>query len=453
MIAFTIYVVDDEESILKGVSTGLKRDYRVRGFSSAEAAIEGLKRETPDLILLDIGLPGMSGMEALKRIKETHPEILVVMVTAYEEIQTVISAMKAGAHDYIVKPLHMDTLRLTVKNALETLRMRKEIQSLQERFLRENLPCFVGESDVITEVIAFIEKVAKSKETPVLVLGESGTGKELIAHAIHDRSPLYQGPFVPVNCAAIPGGLLESELFGYEKGAFTGARGSGKRGMVDEATGGTLFLDEVGALSLEAQAKLLRFLEQGEYYRLGSTRKRKARVRVISATNQDLMGMIEKDLFREDFYYRLAVVKVAVPSLNGRREDIPLIARHFLEELGRRHGKHFSGISPEAEEVLKDHHWRGNVRELKNVIERGVLMGNGPLLMPSDLGMEKPLKGAPPHPPLPETGIDLSSLEEHYIHEALKMTRGNAKEAARLLGMTYYAFRYRMKKLRGSGTV
>lgn len=451
MIEFTIYIVDDEESITKGVSLALKKHYRMKAYSRAEAAIKALKKDPPDLILLDIGLPGQSGIEALEKIKAINPEILVIMVTAYEDIQSVIQAMKLGAHDYIVKPLHMDTLRVSVKNALETIRMRKEIQSLQERFLRENLPCFMGESNAIQEVMRLVERVAASPDTPLLIVGESGTGKELIAHTIHYKSPQYKGPFVPINCATIPGGLLESELFGYEKGAFSGADASGKRGLVEEAEDGTLFLDEVGDLSPEAQAKLLRFLEEGEYYRVGGTRKLRVRTRVVSATNKDLAGMIEEGLFREDLYYRLAVIRVAVPSLNERRDDIPLIARHFLEELGRRHGKHFSGISPEAEEILKDHHWRGNVRELKNVIERGVLMGSGPLLMPSDLGMEKPLKGAPPHSPLPDTGIDLSALEEHYIREALKKAGGNAVEAARLLGMSYYAFRYRMRKLRVEG--
>lgn len=450
MIRFTVYVVDDEESILKGVSMGLKRDYRVRGFATAEAVIEGLKSELPDLILLDIGLPGMSGVEALKRIREAHPEVLVIMVTAYEDLQTVIVAMKAGAYDYIVKPLHMDTLRVTVKNALKTLRMRKEVQALQESCLKENLPCFVGESDAIQEVMGFIQKVAKGRDTPVLILGESGTGKELVAHAIHYRSPLYQGPFVPVNCAAIPEGLIESELFGYERGAFTGAGASGKRGMVDEAAGGTLFLDEVGGLTLEAQAKLLRFLDQGEYYRLGGTRKRKARVRVISATNQDLMGMIEKDLFREDLYYRLAVVKVEVPSLSERRDDIVRIAEFFLEELSGRQAKDFQGFTPEAEKTLKDHLWRGNIRELRNVVEGAVLVAEGPFVKPADLGMagtSHKVRGG--FPDLTPDGIDLAALEARYIREALKMTGGNARKAAGLLGMTYYAFRYRMRKVRG----
>jgi len=458
MIRFTIYIVDDEESILKGISLALKREYKVKAFSAAESALRRLEEEAPDLVLLDIGLPGLSGIEALEKIKSVNPDILVIMVTAYEEIQTVISAMKLGAYDYVVKPIHMDSLRVTVKNALETIRMRKEIQALQDRFLRENLPCFIGASNVVQDMMRFVQTVAKSADTPILIAGESGTGKELIAQAIHCRSPLYRGPFVPINCASIPKDLVESELFGYEKGAFSGAGASGKRGLVEEAGDGTLLLDEVGDLSLEAQAKLLRFLETGEYYRVGSTKKHRVKTRVVSATNRDLIDLIGKGLFREDLYYRLAVVKVEVPSLNERREDILPIARYLLEQISRRQGKRFSGISPEAEEILKKHHWRGNVRELRNVIERAVLTGTGKVLMPPDLGLEETDRGRSlsfdrrtgPFPPLPADGVDMAALEDHYVREALERTGGNAMEAARLLGMSYYAFRYRMRKRKGS---
>ncbi len=456
MIQFTVYIVDDEESIRKGVLLALKKDYRIKTFSRAETAINELKKEPPDLILLDIGLPGINGIEALKKIKAFNPDIIVIMVTAYEDIQSVISTMKLGAYDYIVKPIHMDSLRVTVKNALETIRMRKEVQALQEKYLKENLPCIIGESNAVQDVMRFIDKVAKSTDTPILITGESGTGKELIANAIHYKSPHYMKPFVPINCAAIPKDLLESKLFGYEKGAFTGAGASGKKGLVEEAAEGTLFLDEVSDLSIEAQAKLLRFLEKGEYYRVGGTRKLRVKTRIVSATNKELASLIKKGLFREDLYYRLAVIKVEIPSLNERREDILPIARYFLQELGRKHGKSFSGISPEAEKILKNHNWKGNVRELRNTIERAILLGDPPIIMPLDLGLEMTPKITSPKleknnrsfPPLPEEGIVLTALEEHYIQEALKKTRGNAVEAAKLLGMGYYAFRYRLKKLK-----
>jgi len=271
MIKFTVYIVDDEQTIREGISMALETNYRVRAFASAEAVIKALKKEVPDLILLDIGLPGMDGIEALRKIKDLYPDMLAIMITAFEDFRTVISAMKLGAYDYVVKPIQMDGLEVTIRNALETIRLRKDVQLLQEQYLKENLPCFIGESNVIQDVMEFIGMVAKSPDTPILIHGETGTGKELIASAIHYRSPNFKGPFVTVDCAAIPKDLVESEMFGYEKGAFSGASVSGKKGLVEEAANGTLFLDEVGDLSQEAQAKLLRFLEEGEFYRIGGT--------------------------------------------------------------------------------------------------------------------------------------------------------------------------------------
>lgn len=457
MVPFTVFIVDDEESIRQGVTFGLKRDCDIKAFPAAEEAIEALKVEPPDLVLLDIGLPRMNGVEALKEIKKLNYEILVIMVTAYEDIDTVIAAMKLGAYDYIVKPIHMDSLRITVSNALETIGMRKEIRVLQEKYLSENLPCLIGESSAIQDLMGIVDKVAKSPDTPVLILGESGTGKELICRAIHCKSPNFCGPFVTLNCAAIPRELIESELFGYEKGAFSGASTAGKKGLIEQAAEGTLFLDEVGDLSLEAQAKLLRFLEDGEYYRVGGTRKLYVHTRIVSATNKNLDQMIAKERFREDLYYRLAVIRVEVPSLNDRREDILPIARYFLLELSKKYGKPFHSISPQVEEFLKTHHWKGNIRELRNLIERGVILGNGPELKSADIGLkDAPGSVSAEHgaartdfPPLTDQGIDLKALEEYYIREALRMAGGNDRKAARLLKLNYYSLRYRKKKLTG----
>ncbi|MGD1999507.1 MAG: sigma-54 dependent transcriptional regulator, partial [Desulfobacterales bacterium] len=273
MTPYTVYVVDDEEVAREGVVLALKKLYRIKGFANAEDTIEAVLNNPPDLVLLDIGLPGMSGIEALRKIKGLYPEVIVIMITAYEDVQTVVSAMKQGAYDYVVKPLQMNTLMVTVRNALETIKLRKEIQLLHEKYLKENLPGFIGESDAIQDVMEVVTKVAKSPDTSIVILGETGTGKELIAKAIHYRSPNFEGPMISVNCAAIPKDLIESELFGYEKGAFSGADKSGKEGLVEKAAEGTLFLDEVADLSMEAQAKLLRFLEEGEYYRVGGTKK------------------------------------------------------------------------------------------------------------------------------------------------------------------------------------
>jgi len=459
MTTYSIYIVDDEQTIREGIKLALEINYQVEAFSSAEAAIDAMSNSLPDLILLDIGLPHMNGIEALQEIKNRYPDIIVIMITAYQDIDTVISAMKFGAYDYVVKPLHMDSLDLTISNALETIKLKKEVQSLQKNYLQENLPCFIAESNTLQDVMDFIGMVAKSPDTPILIVGETGTGKELIASAIHYRSPNYKGPFMAVNCAAIPKDLIESELFGYEKGAFSGAKESGKRGLIEESTNGTLFLDEVGDLSLEAQAKLLRFLEKGEFLRVGSTKKLQIQTRVVSATNKDLDSMIEKGLFRKDLYFRLGVIKVQIPSLNERRDDIIPIAKHYLVEFSNKLGKNFKGISRQAEIALMTHEWTGHVRELKNMIERGVLVGKGSELTVQDLGVEGEYKIDTVHhttdeiifPPLTETGIDLvfkqKSLEKFYIKEALRLAGGNESKAAKLLNINHHTFRYRKKKL------
>ena len=315
MINYTIYIIDDEATARDALSLGLGTEYTVRDFANAEEAIKVIKKYPPDLVLLDIGLPGMSGIDALNEIKSIKHDILAIMITAFEDIKTVISAMRLGAYDYLVKPLEMETLRITTKNALESIKMRKEIQHLQEKYLNENIPCFIGESDSIQNVIEFVSKVAEGRSTSILITGESGTGKELIAGAIHYKSPNFKGNFVTLNCAALAKDLVESELFGYEKGAFTGASASGKKGMIEQAKNGTLLLDEVGDLSLEAQAKLLRFLEEGEFYRVGGVKKYKVQTRIVSATNKDLITMVNQGLFRLDLFYRLAVVQVRIPSL------------------------------------------------------------------------------------------------------------------------------------------
>ena len=458
MITYSLYIVDDEKSITDGIIMALEEDYRMKSFSSAEPALEALQQDRPDLILLDIGLPGINGIEALRRIRSSHPDILVIMITAYEDLDTVIAAMKLGAYDYVVKPLHMDGLEVTIRNALDSIRLKKEIQHLQEKHLKENVPFFISESNAIQDVMEFVQMVAKSPDTPVLIMGETGTGKELIAGAIHYYSPNFKAPFAILNCAAIPRDLIESELFGYEKGAFSGAEASGKKGLIEESANGTFFLDEVGDLSLEAQAKLLRFLELGEFYRVGGTKKLQIKTRVISATNKDLDQMIQEGKFRKDLYFRLGVIKVQVPSLNQRPNDIIPLAKYFLKEFNNKFGKKFTSISREAEHALLAHNWTGNVRELKNLIEGAVLVGKGPQLTPQQLGLETHRGHAEPGAaaetgvlPIPPEGLNLDeqlkAYERHYIETALKIAKGNESKAARLLKMNHHTFRYRKKKL------
>ena len=454
MITYSIYVIDDEQTIRDGINLALEQTYQMETFATAEEALTAMEDGLPDLILLDIGLPGMNGIEALERIRGLSKDILVIMITAYEDAKTVIAAMKLGAYDYVVKPILMDGLEVTIENALETVRLRKEVQILQQSYLQENLPCFIAESNAIQDVMEFISMVAKSPDTPVLILGETGTGKELIASAIHYRSPNFKEPFVTVNCATIPRELIESELFGYEKGAFSGASVNGKKGLIEDSSGGTLFLDEVGDLSMEAQAKLLRFLEDGEFYRLGGTKKMHIQTRIVSATNKNLDEMIEDDRFRKDLYFRLGVIKVHVPSLNDRKDDILPLAQHFLLTFNEKFSKNLRGISFEARQALMQHEWTGNVRELKNLMERGVLIASRDVLMAEDLGIDKngtPKKGGSSYPAIPSEGIDLACLEKafarHYIEEALRIARGNESLAARLLNINHHTFRYRRKRL------
>ena len=459
MKKYSLYVVDDENVAREGITLALKKNYRVTAFDAAEPALDALKDDTPDIILLDIGLPVMSGTEALEVIKERYPQILVIMITAYEDVKTVVSAMKLGAYDYVVKPLQMEALKVALGNAIDNIRMKREIQDLHAKYLKENIPCFVGKSNAIQDVMQLVDKVAQSPDTPILIAGETGTGKELIARAIHFKSPNSKGSLVTVNCAAIPKELVESELFGYEKGAFSGADKSGKTGLVEEAADGTLFLDEVGDLSVEAQAKLLRFLDEGEYYRVGSVKARSVRTRLISATNKNLLELVDEGKFRMDLYHRFAVVKLEIPSLNQRRDDILPIARHYLQEFNEKFGKSISARASEAEKRLKEFEWTGNVRELKNRIERGVLMGDNPELTSKDLGLDDICRtdpfdgsgGSNALPPMSTSGVDLpvviKAIEEKYINNALELSKGNESKAAQLLSLSRDKFRYRRQKL------
>lgn len=462
MIQYTIAIVDDEETIRDSLDMVLGDTYTIRLYEDGESFVTSLDSDVPDLVLMDIGLPRMSGIEALGTLKEKHPHVPVIMITAYEDINMVIQSMKIGAFDFILKPINPDILELSIQKAAASIALIKEVRQLQEKFLRENEPCFIGESKNIENIMDFINMVSKSADTPIMILGETGTGKELIAKAIHARSPVFQGPFVAVNCSAFPEDLIESELFGYEGGAFSGAKSQGKKGFVEEADQGTLFLDEVADLSLAGQAKLLRFLESGEFYKVGSTKKRQVKTRVVSATNKKLEQLVEEEKFRKDLYFRLCVIKADIPSLNERPDDILPLAKHFLHEFNLKFKKELKGFSSAAQERLLAHSFTGNVRELRNIIERSVLVAQTSLVSTADMGLG-PDVANPADPPsladpaavsLPDQGVHLvdilSDIERRYMALAVKQAKGNESRAAKLLNMNHHTFRYRWKKLRDS---
>ncbi|MCF8112229.1 MAG: sigma-54 dependent transcriptional regulator [Desulfotignum sp.] len=470
MTRYCIAVVDDEQSIRDGLDMILGDTYDLALYPDAESFVAALEDHAPDLVLMDIGLPGMGGIEALGVVKNRYPGMPVIMITAFEDIQMVIRSMKLGAFDFILKPINPDLLEVTIGKAVSSIALVKEVQQLQERFLRENEPCFIGESKNIEDIMDFINLVSNSPDTPIMILGETGTGKELIAKAIHARSPVFQGPFVAVNCSAFPEELLESELFGYEPGAFSGARHQGKKGFIEKAHNGTLFLDEVADLSPAGQAKLLRFLENGEFYKVGGTRAYQVYTRVVSATNKDLDRLVAEKKFRKDLYFRLCVVKANIPSLNERPDDILPLSKYFLFQFNEKFGKSLTGFTQDACNCLISHTFTGNVRELKNMIERAVLVARKDLVDTPELGLvrdtaagpgpvHKAQKAAPEISPvpdlhafaLPEGGMALADLmadmEHAYMAKALEQTRGNESQAARLLHMNHHTFRYRWKKL------
>jgi len=460
MIKYTIAIVDDEESIRDSLDMVLSPNYTIRLYEDAETFLDSLAKGAPDLVLMDIGLPVMNGIDALGLLKIDHPEVPVIMVTAFEDISMVIQSMKGGAFDFILKPINPDIMELTIQKAVDSIALVKEVHLLQEKFLRENEPCFIGESKNIENVMDFVNMVSKSPDTPIMILGETGTGKELIAKAIHARSPVFQGPFIAVNCSAFPEDLIESELFGYEAGAFSGARPQGKRGFIEEAHQGTLFLDEVADMSPAGQAKLLRFLESGEFYKVGGTRKQQVRTRVVSATNKNINDLVDQEKFRRDLYFRLCVVKADIPSLNQRPDDVLPLAKHFLHEFNLKFKKDLKGFSEEAVGLLLAHNFTGNVRELKNIIERSVLVARTGLVSVADLGLGNRTTTLSPKTPsgetksirIPEQGVHLgdilSGIERQYMALAVEQAGGNESRAAKLLNMNHHTFRYRWKKLK-----
>ncbi len=445
----SILVVEDNEDLCTTVAYNLKkRGYEVETAFSGEEALEKAGRLILDLVLLDINLPGIDGIAVLNKLKEHDPDLLVIIITAYGDLSHAISALQGGAYDYLTKPFELEELRLKVAKALETQQLRRQVNQLRRQQLSEPIYGIYGESPKIKAVRDFIKLVAQTPRTSVLIQGESGTGKELVADAIHQASARKDKPLVKINCSAIPENLMESELFGHEKGAFTDARIL-KKGIFEIANGGTLFLDEISSLKLSLQPKLLRVLETQSIRRLGGTVDIPVDVRIVAATNRNLEESVRDGEFREDLYYRLKVMVIDLPPLRERKEDIIPIAKLFLERNNSEFGKHIEGFSPEAERMLAAYSWPGNVRELRNVVERASILCQGNWIEPNHLPQE--LQSVT-EPKIPETEqmswgqFSLSEMEKRHILRVLKENDNNKSRTARILGISRSTLREKLRQ-------
>ncbi len=450
-----ILVVDDEESIREFLEIMLRKEgYEITLAEDGQKAKDMLQKKSFDMIISDLQMPNMTGIELLKYVRQDFPEIIFMMITAFGTTETAVEAMKMGAYDYLTKPFKIDEVRINISNALRSKNLEFENRSLKKELGKEfSFQNIIGNSPAMHHVFDLIKRVSQAP-TNILVTGESGTGKEVIAKAIHYNGPLKDRPFVTINCGAIPENLMESEMFGHKKGSFTGAIAD-KPGLFEVADGGTLFLDEVGELPLSIQVKLLRSLQERVIRRVGATEDTKVDVRIIAATNRNLEDMVQKSTFRQDLYYRLNVIHIKTPSLRERKEDIPLLAHHFLKKYNDKLNKNIGSISTEAMENLKKYDYPGNVRELENMIERTVALEGGATVLPESL------------PPLVNTstgrklassneievtddGVDLDKIigqiEKELIIKAIHQANGIKKRAAKLLNITFRSMRYRIEK-------
>jgi DNA-binding NtrC family response regulator len=444
----SILIVEDEAKMRRLLEMNLgEQGFTTFSAADAEKGLKLLSENPIDLVLTDFRLPGMNGIEFLQAAKRVNAALPVVIMTAYGSVESAVEAMKLGASDYVLKPFSLEELALVVGKELDASRLREENRSLREalgrRYQYENI---VARSEKMQAVLALVERVAPTNAT-VLIGGESGVGKDLVARAIHQHSHRAAGPFVKINSTAIPETLLESELFGYEKGAFSGATAS-KPGKFELANKGTLFLDEIGDVPQAIQVKLLRVLQEREFERLGGTKTLKVDVRLIAATNRDLRAALEEGTFREDLYYRLNVVAIDIPPLREHKEDIPDLARFFLEKFSRESNGPSKRITPAALERLVDFHWPGNVRELENILQRAVALSAGDVIDAADIHFDP----VPPRPPAEiapvlSEGMTLDQWEEEIIREALRRANGNKSQAARSLGLSRNALRYRLSKI------
>jgi len=454
-----ILVVDDDETI----RWALREALQSWGFATVEAAsvaeaIKQFRAEWPAVVLLDIDLPDGSGLNVLREIKGENPDVIAIMITGNVQIDNTISALRGGAYDFIAKPINLEELRVTIRNAIETRHLRREVAEVRKERAREfNFRQIVGESQAMKKMLGLAAKVAESEVSSVLLQGESGTGKDLVAKAIHYGSQRSERPFVAVNCAALPATLIESELFGYEKGAFTDAKAR-KEGLFEQAEGGTLLLDEIGELELSLQAKLLRVLEEGAFRRVGGLKDIPLDVRVLAASNRDLKTESEAGRFRLDLYYRLSIIQIDIPPLRERGDDVLLLSQHYIDTIGARlkRNRKITKLSREATEVFRKYRWPGNVRELRNVIERALILEDSDEItteyLPGGL-LETPRLTPTSGDPgsaqfvLPGEGISLDEAELSFVRQAIQRSGGNQTRAAELLGISRDQLRYRLKKL------
>lgn len=461
-------IVDDERLVRWSLRQKCEEwGYHVIEADSGLPALKLAQRESPDLVLLDVRMPDLTGIEVLDQLKKAGDARAVIMITADPQLDDVKAALKLGAYDFVGKPVDFDELHVTIKNALEATSLRTEVQNLRGEVRRgAGYQSVVSVSPKMTELMNFVRKVASSEATTILIQGESGTGKDLIAKAIHYESSRQQKPFVAINCSAIPETLMEAELFGHEKGAFTDAKQM-KKGLFEAADGGTLFLDEIGELSPLLQAKLLRVLEDQVIRRVGGIRDMQVDVRVIAASNRDLEKAVRENQFRQDLYYRLAIIAIFIPPLRDRKEDIVPLVEFFIDRYNRRFKKSVRGIAEETRRLLFSHNWPGNVRELKNSIERGMILEDEPLLRPlylpfsvgesggrtvfersssADGGQTLPNGRTLPRLYIPEGGTSLEEVEHALVEMAMRQANNNQTHAAKLLDISRDALRYKLKK-------
>ncbi|MHC4931287.1 MAG: sigma-54-dependent transcriptional regulator [Planctomycetota bacterium] len=451
-----VLVVDDEKLIRFTLRESLAEEgYVVHEAADVEEALKLLERHRIDCAILDHRLPDGDGFQLMESVQELCPDVPVILMTAYSTIQKAVEAMRKGAFTYVNKPFETDEMVLNVRTALETTRLRREVHHLRRMQAEAGLSAVIGESAAMREIVGLMEKLAASRANTVLLLGESGTGKGLLARALHDASDRRERPFLTITCTAIPETLLENELFGHERGAFTDAKVA-KPGLFEVADGGTVFLDEIGDMPLGLQAKLLTVLEDKTFKRLGGVGDVSVDIRVVAATNSDLERTVREGRFRTDLFYRLNTFPIRIPPLRERTEDIPVLARFFVDKFNRDFNKQVAGIDDDAMAALARHPWRGNVRELRNAVERAMILGQGPQLTRTDFAFSLGSAGdrAASHSSrllaLPEEGVDVEELERDLVRQALERCGGNQSRAAQLLGMTRDQIRYRIEKYGGA---